>query len=70
MALVVEEERGRIGDRGWILIEDRTAGAGARRVDDAVRRRVLAVLRWLERQPAAERRVLADSPPIAPEFAA
>ncbi|PDT85081.1 diguanylate cyclase [Bradyrhizobium sp. Y36] len=28
-----------------------------------------AVLQWLERRPVAESRILADSPPIAPEFA-
>src|SRR6188474_3571475 len=41
MALVVEEARRWIADRGWILIEDRPSGAGGRRVDDAVRRRML-----------------------------
>ena len=38
---MVEEVRRRIADRGWILIEDRPSGARARRVDDAVRRRML-----------------------------
>ena len=38
---MIEEVRRRIADRGWILIEDRPSGARGRRVDDAVRRRML-----------------------------
>ncbi len=38
---MIEEVRRRIADRGWILIEDRPSGARARRVDDAVRGRML-----------------------------
>ena len=41
MTLVVEEVRRRIADRRRVLIEDRPPGARARRVDDAVRRRML-----------------------------
>src|SRR6202043_4030998 len=41
VTLMVEEVRRRIADRGWILIEDRPSGTRARRVDDAVRRRML-----------------------------
>src|SRR5580765_1017497 len=41
VTLMVEEVRRRIADRGWILIEDRPSRARARRVDDAVRRRML-----------------------------
>jgi hypothetical protein len=41
VTLMVEEVGRRIPDRGWILIEDRPSGAGARCVDDAVRRRML-----------------------------
>src|SRR6476660_1271714 len=41
VTLMVEEVRRRIGDRGWILIEDRASGARARGVEDAVCRRML-----------------------------
>ena len=44
VTLMVEEVRRRIADRRWVLIEDRSAGAGACRVDDAVRRRVIHYL--------------------------
>src|SRR5262245_8267601 len=44
MTLMVEEVRRRIAERSWIFIEDGSPGAGAGRVDDAVRRRMFEYL--------------------------
>ena len=46
---MVEEAGCRIGDRGWILIEDDSSGTRGRRVDDAVHRRMLHHV--VERRP-------------------
>src|SRR6187397_1452107 len=41
MALVIEEVRRRIANRSWILIEYRASSTRTRRIDDAVRRRMI-----------------------------
>ena len=64
---MVEEVRRRIADRRWILIEDRPPGARARRVDDAVRRRMLHHLvergaQWFSRIEPSTRRQSPEEP--------